>query len=175
LSTRGRFLNDSRRLHRGGGKQCATCTQFYESHGVVHPIRNSPGYDPEVERQGTEHRERARLERTYGHERQERHVSVVARPPWAAGISDSNLLAIASAHGQHASQERWWERAGLYHNRAKRGGQDELDKVLRGGAHRGDVRKAATRKVAKPRAQESRQQSAAIARASALGGSDLPF
>jgi hypothetical protein len=173
VSTRGRFLNDSRRLHRGGGKQCATCTQFFESHGVVHPIRNSPGYDPEVEKQGKEHRELARQEQTYGHERRER-VSIVQRPSWASGISDSNLLAIAAAHGQHASQERWWEKAGLYHNRDKRGGQDELDKVLRGGAHRGDVRKAATRKAG-PAARETRQQSAAIARASAMGGSDLPF
>jgi hypothetical protein len=174
LSTRGRFLNDSRRLHRGGGKQCATCTQFFESHGVVHPIRNSPGYDPEIEKQGKEHREHARLERTYGHERRER-VSIVQRPSWASGISDSNLLAIAAAHGQHASQERWWEKAGLYHNRDKRGGQDELDKVLRGGAHRGDVRKAATRQVSSRAPAQTRQQAAAIARASAMGGSDLPF
>jgi hypothetical protein len=173
LSTRGRFLNDSRRLHRGGGKQCATCTQFYEVHGVVHPIRNSPGYDPEVEKQSAEHREHARQEQTYGRERQERHVQVVDRPPWAAGISDSNLLAIARAHGQHASQERWWEKAGLYHNRAKRGGQDELDKELRGGGHRGDTRKAATRRVSRAPTQ-TRQQAAAIARASAMG-SDLPF
>jgi hypothetical protein len=134
---RRRFLAASRTAHRG--RHCATCTQFYTEHGVVHPIRNSPGYSKGVEEIQAENREHHRLASIYGHERQERGASVVVRPPWSAGISESNLLTIARAHGVHASQEGWWEDAGLYK------GMGELRSLLREGGHKGDTRKMAAR------------------------------
>jgi len=189
VSARGHFLNDSRAVHRG--RHCATCTQFYESHGVVHPIRNSPGYDPEIEKMGAERREHARQATMYGREHKDRSARV-RRPRWAAGISDRNLEKIAEAHGQRASSDLWWERAGL-HGNVKAGpagsGQraekmtGELRYELEAGQHRGDSRRSAQRTVTRrelaelgKRTAKQRGADRVIAARSAAGaGSDLPW
>lgn len=118
MSDRGRFEHAVRVTH--GGKHCAKCTQFYEAGGVVHPIRDSPGYDPSVEEHTREERGRRAQEARYRGVGQEKHAQVVTRPEWANGLSDRHLLAIAKAHGVSANEHLWWEKAGLYEGMAER-------------------------------------------------------
>lgn len=118
MSDRGRFEHASRVMHRG--KHCATCTQFYEAGGVVHPIRNSPGYDPEVEKVQREEKARHAQRERYRGVHEEAHHQTVQRPSWANGLSDRHLIAIAKSHGQSAGSNLWWEKAGLYEGMAER-------------------------------------------------------
>jgi hypothetical protein len=96
-----------------GGKHCARCTQFYYAGGEVHPIRDSPGYDPSIEKDTREERERHAQHERYRGIHRERGSSVVERPPWAAGLTERHLISIARAHGTNAGTPLWWEKAGL--------------------------------------------------------------
>jgi hypothetical protein len=169
MSDRGRFEHAVRVTH--GGKSCARCTQFYTSGGVVHPIRDSPGYDPSVEDVQREAHHRRAREAHYATARQERGSSVVQRPPWAAGLSERHLITIARAHGQNAGGHLWWEKAGLYQ------GMGELRAELREGGHKGDTRgRVGARRTVRQVAEQSRAEARRIASASATGrGADLPF
>jgi hypothetical protein len=168
VTDRGRFEHSSRVMHHG--RHCATCTQFYESHGVVHPIRNSPGYDPSIEKESREERHARARQAHYATARQERGSSVVERPPWAAGLSERHLLTIARAHGQNAGTPLWWERAGLWK------GSGELRAELREGGHKGDTRGQVGKRAPRGKpVEQTRSEARRIARASATGGGDLPF
>ena len=163
MSERGRFEHASRVMHRG--RHCAKCTQFFYAGGEVHPIRDSPGYDPSVE--GISARERHHQARAefYGHERRETSTSahVVERPPWAAGLSERHLITIAKAHGQNAGMPLWWEKANLVQ------GEGELRYALQGRSsmdrrQRQEEQRAARRAPARPRGVHVFKQ-----------GEDLPF
>jgi hypothetical protein len=149
---------------------------FYESGGVVHPIRNSPGYDPSIEKDTAHERARHAQEARYRGVERERGSQVVERPPWAAGLSERHLLTIAKAHGQSASSPRWWEKAGLYESEKRKGQKTgELRDVLREGGSRRDTRLGAAHALERREVKQTRQEARRIAAASALGGRDLPF
>lgn len=134
---------------------------------MVHPIRDSPGYDPGVE--AVQHQEHARhaQEARYRGVHEERHHQTVQRPPWAAGLSERHLVTIARAHGQSAGSNLWWEKAGLY------SGMAERDYALRESGSRVDTRRV-ERTVGRE-VRQSRSEARKIAAASAGGGADLPF
>lgn len=181
MSDRGRFEHASRIMH--GGRHCATCTQFYESGGVVHPIRNSPGYDPSIERDTREERARHAQQERYRGIHRERGSSVVERPPWAAGLTERHLISIARAHGTNAGTPLWWEKAGLTGNvkadprlnqRAEKA-SGELRYALEGRTvdRRGTASGART--IERRASVAERAEARRVAIASATGGSDLPF
>ena len=166
MSDRGRFEHAVRVTH--GGKHCARCTQFYtDEHGEVHPIRGSPGYNPEVEDVQRHARARQAQEARYRGVGREKHAQTVIRPPWAGGLSERHLATIARAHGQNAGAHLWWEKAGLY------SGMAERDYALRESGSRVDTRRV-ERSVGRA-VKQSRAEGRRIAVASATGGSDLPF
>lgn len=161
MSDRGRFEHASRVMHHG--RHCATCTQFYTEHGVVHPIRSSPGYDPAIEEISARERHRRAREEFYGHERAEKHAHVVERPPWAVGLSDRHLITIARAHGQNAGMPLWWERANLVQ------GEGELREALRG---RSSMDRRVRAAVDVGRKERARPREVHVYQG---GGDDLPF
>jgi hypothetical protein len=166
MTDRGRFEHAVRTTH--GGRHCSTCTQFYESGGVVHPIRSSPGYDPSVEHVSRQERARHAQEARYRGVERERGAQVVQRPPWAAGLSERHLVTIARAHGQSAGAHLWWEKAGLYEGMAER------NYALRESGSRVDTRTAG-RAIKRRVTRAERGAARRVAIASATGGGDLPF
>jgi hypothetical protein len=148
---------------------------FFTRGGEVHPIRDSPDYEPAVEEISAEVRhERAQAERYRGvrRERIGRLTGGVDRPPWAAGLTDQQLIRIAREHGVRATQEGWWERAHLH------SGSGELRTLLREGGHRGERgRKGTSAAVAAAEGRHAfkRGRLTAAQRRTARGEHDLPF
>lgn len=154
-------------LKRGRGPE------FFEEGGEVHPIRNSEGYDPDVEKIRAEDRRRERSEEAHRYERVRGEREHVERPTWAARhkVSDARLRAIAREHGTSAERPNWWEHVGLEE------GSGELRQTLREGKHVGDTRlsrkPAARRGLRRGGHQPTAAERAYAARISR--GSDLPF
>jgi len=135
-------------------------------HRVIHPVRDSADYDPEVDdvqRQTKHERDREKHYRGAQRERIGRLTGGVDRPPWAAGLSNEQLARIAREHGERATHEGWWERAHLW------SGSAELRRLLAEGGYRQE--RTRTKHAALKRGRLSAAQ-----RRSARGDySDLPF
>lgn len=143
--------------------------------GRIHPIRDSDGYDPEVEDVVAEQREHRRLEDQYRHHRADRSDSYVVRPPWAAGISNNELVRIARKYDISPAREAWWDAVGLTGRGRTLSGRvtrasGELRAELEAGQHRS------------PRRTTSRTASRTATRAAASGSrrrwkepADLPW
>lgn len=92
---------------------------FRDEDGVVHPIRGTTGwggdYDPEIAKQAKELRHEAERAEFYRASTRGEKVKAdwVVRPPWAAGISNSELVRIARKHDVNPAHEEWWEEVGL--------------------------------------------------------------
>jgi hypothetical protein len=144
--------------------------EAFTEDGVIHPIRDSPGYSPEVEKMQTEHRHEA--ERAHKYRGLARGRSEVQRPEWAHGLTDIQVRQIAKEHGVSAESEAWWHRVGLYK------GMGELKYVTKEGRHIGEQRKGGGERYMK-RGRKERQPTAAerayAARAGSGRAADLPF
>lgn len=146
-------------------------TEFFEEGGETHPIRDSPGYDPEVEQMQKEERHHQARERHYAGVKRGR--SEVHRPAWAVGMTDAQVRQIARTAGQNPETEGWAERAGLYK------GMGEMQDVREGG-HRGEQRRQAheyapSERRGLRRGGKSKQQLRVEAGKAGRGEYDLPF
>ena len=151
----------------------------FEEHGVIHPIRGSDGYDPEVERmQGEAKREREREDRYRGvaRERETELGGGVQRPPWASKISTAALERFAHEHGENARSPHWWERAGLYSHRSLKPGHKDRGELedVRSYLQQDRRRAARSTVTTEPHRRATAAERAYAARAG-RGGSDLPF
>jgi hypothetical protein len=124
-----------------------------------------------MERQAAAERAQAERYRGVKRERIGRLTGGVDRPPWAAGLTNEQLIRIAREHGQRATDEGWWSRAHLT------SGSGELQRLLREGTYRHEkTRKGgAEHATGRTRRAGTRAQEARIARASATGAHDLPW
>jgi hypothetical protein len=148
-------------LRRGRGPE------FFEEGGEVHPIRDSPGYDPEVEQIQKEHRAGERQAERYRGIR--RGHSTLIRPPWGSRLTELQLQQIAREAGVNPESELWWEKAHLYP------GSGEFRKLKEAG-HRGEQRGLPRRRMRRGKGKETRHEARRIAERSATGrGADLPF
>lgn len=157
--------------------------QFYtDFHGsgrrrqrVVHPIRGSTGwggpYSVEVERIVAQQRREDAARRHWELQRREERSDVV-RPPWAVGISDSELRKIARKYGQSASTDGWWEAAGLIG-----GGRDPITgrRLKASGELRYELEAGQHRTARAGTARSVTRRSASAPRLSRRKATDLPW
>jgi hypothetical protein len=178
------------------GRERTNLDEFYDAKGILHPIRASAGYDPEVEEMSREEHEEREREETYrGVGRGEMAESGIERPPyaWARGMSLSSLASIARDAGVSPYEYGWWDSAHLIPGgkemqvrqgvgvEVKRKRSGEYQSAVLEGGHRGDVRRSARTTAAVERGRKPKTRAERIAartearRTVARAGEDLPF